>query len=157
MISNNEGVLIRDASSEDARNFNNLINTSGGAVFFRATFGQYNFQLMAEMSDVSLIATSDNDEKCIGYLSVADCPSIGKEGDAFDKALLRLQDFRPELNNFNTLFVNFLLLDERDTFDMDLVGNDLIYNAFVKCPECDYIVWLCPNSVKLTPWTLSTF
>lgn len=157
MLSNNEGVEIRESETEDMRTFNQLINTSGGAVFFRATFGQYNFQLMSEMSDVSLIATSDGGERCVGYLSVADCPGIGKEGDAFDKALLRLQDFRPELNNFNTLFVNFMLLDERDTFDMDVVGNDLIYNAFVKCPDTDYIVWLCPNSVKLTPWTLSTF
>ena len=157
MISMVEGVEVRRAVLEDVRSFNALVNMSGGAVFFRATFGQYNFSMLTEMSDLALSATTVEGDNMVGYLAVADCPSIGKEGDAFDKYILRLQEFMPDFNCMNTMFINFLLLDERETYDMDAVGFDLIYNAFVHCPDTDYFVWMCPSSVKLTPWTLATF
>ena len=148
---------MRQAVLEDVRSFNALINMSGGAVFFRATFGQYNFAMLTEMSDLALSACTAEGDNVVGYLAVSDCPGIGKEGDAFDKYILRLQEFMPDFNSMNTMFVNFLLLDERETYDMDAVGFDLLYNAFVQCPDTDYIVWMCPQSVKLTQWTLATF
>ena len=83
---------------------------SGGAVFFRATFGQYNFSMLTEMSDLALSSITAEGDNLVGYLAVADCPSIGKEGDAFDKYISRLQEFMPDFNSFNTMFVNFLAL-----------------------------------------------
>ena len=49
-------VSIRSSTLEDIRAFNGLVNNSGGAVFYRATFGQFNFSSMVETSCISLIA-----------------------------------------------------------------------------------------------------
>ena len=79
-----------------------------GAVFFRATFGQFNFSTMVETSVISLVAHATEDESMLGYISVTDSPLIGKEGDAFDRYIKSLQSFMPDANNINTLFINFL-------------------------------------------------
>ena len=68
------------------------------------------------MSDLALSAITVEGDNMVGYLAVADCPSIGKEGDAFDKYILRLQEFMPDFNGFNTMFINFCSLDERETW-----------------------------------------
>jgi hypothetical protein len=153
MHSSSEGIVIRNADNEDIRTFNTLMNNNGGAVFFRATFGQFNFSTMVETSVISLVAHATEDESMLGYISVTDSPLIGKEGDAFDRYIKSLQSFMPDANNINTLFINFLLLDENPNYDTDLVGSDLLKNVFEECADTDYVFWLCPKSVKLTYWT----
>ena len=130
MHSSSEGIVIRNADNEDIRTFNTLMNNNGGAVFFRATFGQFNFSTMVETSVISLVAHATEDESMLGYISVTDSPLIGKEGDAFDRYIKSLQSFMPDANNINTLFINFLLLDENPNYDTDLVGSDLSRYCF---------------------------
>jgi len=157
MISTAKSVVNRVALLEDIRTFNGLVNNSGGAVFFRATFGQFNFSSMVETSVCSLISMNDTADTCLAYLSITDCPGIGKEGDAFDKTIKVIQEHVPEVTNVNSLFVNFLLLAERSDYDMERIGSDLLANAFALNPELDYILWLCPSAVKLTDWTAANF
>ena len=64
------------------------------------------------MSDLALSAITVEGDNMVGYLAVADCPSIGKEG-CLTWVDSRLQEFMPDFNGFNTMFINFLLLDER--------------------------------------------
>ena len=157
LISNVKGVVNRHATLEDVRSFNSLVNNSGGAVFFRATFGQFNFSTMVETSCVSMLSMSESTDACLAYMCVTDCPSIGKDGDAYDKTLELIKDHVPGVTSINSMFVNFLLLDERPDYDMDSIGRDLLFNCFKEYPELDYILWLCPSAVKLTDWTVANF
>ncbi len=152
-------ITVRSGALEDIRAFNGLVNNSGGAVFFRATFGQFNFSSMVETSCINLIAITDTevDNTCVGYMSVTDSPAIGKEGTAFDKTIAVIQEHLPEVSNRNSLFVNFLLLDERPDFNIDAIGTDLLTAAFREYPDMDYMLWLCPSAVKLTDWTAKNF
>ena len=158
LVSNVKNVVNRQAELEDVRAFNGLINNSGGAIFFKATFGQFNFTSMVENSCISLVSMAENaNDMCLAYLSVTDSPGIGKEGDAFDKAIQAIREHIPEVTCVNSLFVNFLLLAERSDYEMDRIGTDLLANAFALYSDIDYVLWLCPSSVKLTEWTVQNF
>jgi hypothetical protein len=150
-------VSIRSSALEDIRAFNGLVNNSGGAVFYRATFGQFNFSSMVETSCISLIAMAEDNATCVAYLSVSDSPGIGKEGIAFDNTISLINEHVPEITNRNSLFVNFLLLDERPDYDMETISYQIMYDAFKAQPNMDYMIWLCPSSVKLTDWTKQNF
>ena len=158
LVSSLDGVVITKTDVSDVRRFNGLINSTGGSAFFRATFGQFNFSVMVESSCICLAAQVAGNDSCVGFLAVDDCPFIGKEGEAYDDTIdLIKSEFIPDVSKTNALFLNFLLLDEKPDFDIDAVGFDLFYNAFAMNPDMDYILWLCPPSVKLTPWTESNF
>ena len=50
--------------------------------------------------------------------------------------------------------MNFWLFDEK--LDEGIAHN-LIREAFVKCPELDHIVWLCPVGARFTEFMEATF
>lgn len=58
--------------------------------------------------------------------------------------------------NTNTLFLNFWIIDENESKSSD-IGAALIKEAFSLCPDLDYIVWLCPSSVRVSDYMNSTF
>jgi len=165
MRSSVSGVCVRRSDPDDVRVFSTLVNASGGTALFRATFGQFNFSLMVDNNLLSLMAQVEEVEggggssnsECLGFLSLNDSPSLTKEGEAFEAHVAVLQNYLPGVRESNTLFVNFLILDERPTFDIDAVGTDLIRNAFAQCNQVDYFVWLCPRAVRLSMWMEEAF
>ena len=57
----------------------------------------------------------------------------------------------------NTLFINFWAVEERNNLGVGDVGVDMINKFFTICPDIDYIVWLCPMSLKLTDYLQRLF
>lgn len=48
------------------------------------------------------------------------------------------------------------LLDDRQR-RCDSIGNDLVKTAFDKCPQVDFLVWICPRSVNNSGFVEKTF
>ena len=92
-------IKLRRGEQSDSRIFTGLINSSGGAPLFRATFGHFNFSTLLEYSYLTLIAIStndDNEETCAGFLSINDSVSSSStEQDSFDKTIEALSDYIP--------------------------------------------------------------
>lgn len=86
--------IIRRAITEDAREFNALINQLGGPNVFRAQFGQYNFTSLVEYSHLALSAITD-DGSCGCFAAFSD--GILSVGDniSFDDIILQLNDLLP--------------------------------------------------------------
>lgn len=63
----------------------------------------------------------------------------------------------PVLQVTNTLFINFWAVEERNNLGLGDVGVDMINKFFTICPDIDYIVWLCPMSLKLTDYLQRLF
>ena len=64
---------------------------------------------------------------------------------------------QPVLQMTNTLFINFWAVEERNNLGVGDVGVDMINEFFTICPDIDYIVWLCPVSLKLTDYLQRLF
>lgn len=100
---------IRRAVTEDAREFNSLINQLGGPNVFRSQFGQYNFTSLIEYSHLALSAiTEDGSCGCFavfsdGILSVGDNIS-------FDDILFNLNDLLPCRVSFLSVACSFCCL-----------------------------------------------
>lgn len=101
---------IRRGEQSDSRIFTGLVNSSGGAALFRATFGHFNFSTLIEYSYLTLIALSRNDEGeeiCVGFFCINDSiSSSSTESDAFDRAVETLSDYIPVKVNCQKL-INF--------------------------------------------------
>lgn len=71
-----------------------MVQSSGGNPVYKANFGPFNFSTLIEYSLVSLIATSDDNTMCTGFLTVNDSPTISGEVD-LEKAIETLSDIFP--------------------------------------------------------------
>jgi hypothetical protein len=79
-------------------------------------------------------------------------------GDYVYEAVLKeLNESLPMVRETNTLFINFWAVEERSAKYRGDVGAELVKKLFALCAELDYIVWLCPRTVKLTDYQKRTF
>ena len=85
---------IRVATQDDIRLFSTMVQSTGGNPVYKANFGPFNFSNLIEYSLLCLIATSDDDSICTGFLAINDSPTIAGDVD-LDKAIETLSDIFP--------------------------------------------------------------
>ena len=146
---------------------------------FRATFGQFSFPNLVELSCLALIATapgpenSQQEDSCVGVLAVND---LNNSSGEFDKTLEALRGVVP-CSTANSLFLSFLCVDPKAVDGVD-VSLELVNKAFTTFPEVtrtsynspwkyhrftralsqvDFLFWFCPATAKLPPYVLNLF
>ena len=147
------------SSSSHSRGFTLLLNSNGGAAMFRAMFGQFTYHSLVEAAYLSFIVYADIpsadgttvEETCIGMVSVNDAKSNDDaDADTFASTIESMQDHINVTSN-NTLFVNFWCVEENvlvnGTTDVTEV---IVIEMFKALPEIDYVIWVCPNGVRMT-------
>eukprot|EP01035_Chromulina_nebulosa_P019549 gene19549-25447_t len=139
-----ESFKIKQASLEDFRIVNTLISNTGGPTLYKTTFGQFNVLSLIETSIISLIAVSnDNRNVPYAFISVNDIVSLSTEIE-YESALKIIANYFP-VNSMNTLFINFLVFDER-TSNIQLASNELMKDLFRQLPTLEYLFWTIPQN-----------
>eukprot|EP01038_Epipyxis_sp_PR26KG_P007433 gene7433-10129_t len=152
---------IKEAELEDIGLMNALVNANGGATLTKATFGNYSMNKIIDHSYLTLLSiehTTDklHEIKCTGCLSINDSVSLNeKDSTNFQNVVEAIAECIP-VTIINTLFVNFLIFSDKAVLENDC-GTKLIYEAFLLCPNVDFIIWVCPMSLITNGFIEKTF
>lgn len=146
------------SSPSHARGLTMLMNSNGGASIFRAMFGQFTYHSLVETTYLSLIVFADlpnaegkMEEACIGFVSVNDAKSNDDaDADTFASTIESMQQ-QINVTSNNTLFINFWCVEENVLINSTTdVTEAIVKEIFKLLPDIDYVVWVCPNGVRMT-------
>ena len=147
---------IQRAQIDDVLKFNALINALGRVPLFRAIFGPFNYSTIIEFNHLSILATcGEGEDSATGFVSIND--SVSGDHSSYDAVIEELNDYLPAVRLTNTMFLNFWAVEERSAKYKGDVGVQMIKKLLAVCPDLDYLIWLCPRTVKLTDYQKKTF
>ena len=90
--------ITRVSDFDDIRGFNSLLQVAGGAAFFKAIFGQYNFTSILEFSHLSITSQASDDKDSLhGFVALNDSTTCLAGDDNFDGLVAAIKSFIPSI------------------------------------------------------------
>jgi hypothetical protein len=95
-------ISVRRAEFDDGKDLSDLVNKTGGASIFKATFGNYNFSSLLENSYLSLMAEEKAEDmdgawvsKTVSFVAVSDGVPLINDPAAYGKVITALSNYIP--------------------------------------------------------------
>jgi hypothetical protein len=95
-------ICVRRADFDDSKDLADLVNKTGGASIFKATFGNYNFSSLVENSYLSLLAEEQAEDvdgvlvsKTASFVAVNDSVPLISDTSAYGRIIEALSNYIP--------------------------------------------------------------
>ncbi len=95
-------ITTRRADFDDCKGLNSLVENTGGAAIYKASFGQFNFPSVIENSFLSIVVTEGfhtsetiQEENYVGFMCVNDTCSVNGDIDSFSDTIGYLKNYLP--------------------------------------------------------------